>query len=191
MMPELWTIIIILLYILYQVIEYALIIWLARRYKITGVRVLNWVARWIFGQNKAPVPVHWTAQVIAGAKITVQDNDQAVLNSFAWSGNCYYQAKNGIEIGRGVIWGPGVKFISANHDPADMSQFLPDPPIVIGPGVWIGAGAIILPGVEIGQGCIIGAGAVITKSFGPGLIIAGNPGRIIKKNNANFIKHNA
>jgi len=183
MTPEIWTIIIlILLYILYQVVKYLLILYLARRYKITGLRFLNWVTRWIFGQNKAPVPVHWTAQVIAGDKITVPLDDQGVKNSFAWSGNCYYQAKNGIEIGRGVIWGPGVKFISANHDPADMAQHLPEVPVIIGPNVWIGAGAVILPGVEIGQGSIIGAGAVVTKSFGPGVVLAGNPARIIKQN---------
>lgn len=46
--------------------------------------------------------------------------------------------------------------------------------------VWIGAGAIILPGVTIHEGAIIGAGAVVTKDVPPFAVVVGNPARIIK-----------
>ncbi len=47
---------------------------------------------------------------------------------------------------------------------------------------WIGAGAIILPQVEeIGEESIVAAGAVVTKKVPPGVIVAGNPAKIIRK----------
>jgi len=49
--------------------------------------------------------------------------------------------------------------------------------VLIGKDVWIGGGAIILPGVTIGDGAIVGAGSVVTKSVAPGDIVVGNPAR--------------
>lgn len=51
--------------------------------------------------------------------------------------------------------------------------------ITIGDGVWVGAGAIVLPGVTIGDGAIVGAGAVVTRDVPPFEIHAGNPARRI------------
>lgn len=53
--------------------------------------------------------------------------------------------------------------------------------IVIEDDVWVGAGAIILPGVVLGRGCVIGAGSVVTKSVPPGCIYAGNPARLVRE----------
>ena len=50
-------------------------------------------------------------------------------------------------------------------------------PVVIGQDVWIGAGAIILPGVNIGDGCVIAAGAVLNQSTGQNEVWIGNPAR--------------
>lgn len=54
-------------------------------------------------------------------------------------------------------------------------------PVVIHDQAFIGNGAILLPGVEIGEKAIVGAGAVVTKSVEPGVVVAGVPGRVIKK----------
>ena len=43
--------------------------------------------------------------------------------------------------------------------------------------VWIGGGAIILPGVTIGDGAVIGAGSVVTRDVAAGQTVAGNPAR--------------
>lgn len=51
--------------------------------------------------------------------------------------------------------------------------------VVIGDNVFLGYGAIVLPGVKIGEGAIIGAGAVVTKDVLPYAIVAGNPARQI------------
>jgi acetyltransferase-like isoleucine patch superfamily enzyme len=52
--------------------------------------------------------------------------------------------------------------------------------VSVGPDVWIGRSAIVLPGVEIGVGAVIGAGAVVTKSVPPYAIFAGNPATLIR-----------
>ena len=54
-------------------------------------------------------------------------------------------------------------------------------PVKIGDYVWIGYGAIILPGVTIQDTCIIGAGAVITKNVPTHSIAAGNPAKVLRR----------
>jgi acetyltransferase-like isoleucine patch superfamily enzyme len=50
--------------------------------------------------------------------------------------------------------------------------------VVIGDGVWIGAGALILPGVTIGSCSTIGAGSVVTKDLPPRCVAMGNPASV-------------
>ena len=52
-------------------------------------------------------------------------------------------------------------------------------PVCVGADVWVGAGAIILPGVEIGDHAIIASGAVVTKNVGQWEIAAGNPAVVV------------
>jgi maltose O-acetyltransferase len=53
-------------------------------------------------------------------------------------------------------------------------------PIDIGADVWVGAGALILPGVSVGSGTVIGAGSIVTRDVPAGVFAAGNPCRIIR-----------
>ena len=53
-------------------------------------------------------------------------------------------------------------------------------PTVVRHGASIGSGATILCGVEIGPGAIVGAGSVVTKDVPPGMIVAGNPARVLR-----------
>lgn len=48
-------------------------------------------------------------------------------------------------------------------------------PVTIGPNVFIGMGAIVLPGSDIGEGAIVGAGTVVRGKVSPFTIVAGNP----------------
>lgn len=54
-------------------------------------------------------------------------------------------------------------------------------PITIGDNVWIGGGAIVLPGVTIGDNSVVGAGSVVTKSIPAYSVAAGNPCKVIRK----------
>lgn len=53
-------------------------------------------------------------------------------------------------------------------------------PVTVGHDVWIGHGAIVLPGRKVGNGAVIAAGAVVTKDVAPYTIVAGNPARVIR-----------
>jgi maltose O-acetyltransferase len=51
-------------------------------------------------------------------------------------------------------------------------------PVTIGSNVWIGGGAIILPGVTIGDDAVVGAGSVVTHDVPAGARVAGNPAHL-------------
>lgn len=53
--------------------------------------------------------------------------------------------------------------------------------VTIGNDVWIGHGAVVLPGRNIGTGAVIAAGAIVTKDVAPYTIVAGNPARVIRR----------
>jgi UDP-2-acetamido-3-amino-2,3-dideoxy-glucuronate N-acetyltransferase len=48
-------------------------------------------------------------------------------------------------------------------------------------GASIGSGAVILCGVTIGEGATVGAGSVVTHDVAPGMVVAGNPARILRQ----------
>lgn len=94
---------------------------------------------------------------------------------------CCFQDQGGIYIGDGALVGHKVVLATINHglDPAGRGDNYPAP-IHIGPNVWIGANATILPGVSIGSNAIIAAGAVVTKDVKPNVIVGGVPAKLIK-----------
>jgi acetyltransferase-like isoleucine patch superfamily enzyme len=58
---------------------------------------------------------------------------------------------------------------------------VPARPVTIGPNVWIGFGACILPGVTVGEGSIVGASAVVKDDVEPYTVVAGNPAQLIRR----------
>lgn len=87
-----------------------------------------------------------------------------------------------VEIGARTMIGPKAQIYCADHhrDPVLRGQLIERAlPVTIGQDVWIGGGAIVLPGVTIGDGAIVGAGTVVTKDVAPGARVVGNPAREI------------
>ena len=67
---------------------------------------------------------------------------------------------------------------------SDDKKYIKSEPITIEDDVFIGTNSIILKGVNIGAGTIIGAGSIVTlKNIPSGVIVSGNPAKIIKKIN--------
>jgi acetyltransferase-like isoleucine patch superfamily enzyme len=88
----------------------------------------------------------------------------------------HIRASGGITIGSGVLIASHVVITSRAH-PVELPRYgvAEDAPVVIEDDVWIGAGAIVLPGVTVGRGAIVAAGAVVTRSVAPGTIVTGVP----------------
>jgi maltose O-acetyltransferase len=98
--------------------------------------------------------------------------------------NCVILDPAPVNIGNNVFFGPGVQIYTATHplDAAERRSGVESAlPVTIGNDVWIGGGAIILPGVSIGFGAVIGAGSVVTRSIPAGVLAAGNPCRVIRE----------
>lgn len=83
-------------------------------------------------------------------------------------------------IGHGTMIGPGVQILCAQHhkDPGKRKAGLEiAKPVTLGADVWVGAGAIVMPGVTIGDAAIVGAGAVVTRDVDAGAEVVGIPAR--------------
>ena len=104
--------------------------------------------------------------------------------------NCTLLDTGTISIGHHTLIGPDVKIYTAMHPIQAKERFFTDEngkaartktaPVVIGNYVWVGGGAVILPGVTIGDGAVIGAGSVVKDSIPAGTLACGNP-CVVKK----------
>ncbi|HIP47359.1 MAG TPA: acyltransferase [Lutibacter sp.] len=101
-----------------------------------------------------------------------------------------FDGAGGISIGNGVIFAPDVCIYSRTHNfDSDDLQALPfdnvvlTSKVIIKDYVWVGRGAIILPGVIVGKGVIIGAGAIVSKNIPDYAIVVGNPAKVVKYRN--------
>lgn len=98
--------------------------------------------------------------------------------------NCTILDVAEVFIGDNVMFGPNVQIYTASH-PLDVKSRVSDAvefglSITIADNVWIGGGAIVLPGVSIGENSVIGAGSVVSKDIPANVVAAGNPCRVIK-----------
>lgn len=109
--------------------------------------------------------------------------------------NCTFLDDNKIIIGDNALIAPNVQIYTAFH-PVNARERFGEPkedgtfqfcktqtaPVTIGNNVWIGGGAIIMPGVKIGDNVVIGAGSVVTKDIPSNKVAYGNPCRVAREN---------
>lgn len=91
-----------------------------------------------------------------------------------------------VAIGRDCYFGPYVYVTSTNHsydDPHEPigKQWPRMEPVEIGPGCWIGTGAVILPGARIGRNVVVAAGAVVRGAVPDHAVVAGAPARVVRR----------
>lgn len=109
--------------------------------------------------------------------VNVRLHDRVYLNA-----GCVILDSAPVHIGRGSMLGPGVQIYCADHHRdiekrrAGIERALP---VRVGADVWIGGGAILLPGVTVGDGAIVAAGAVVSRDVVPGSRVAGIPARAL------------
>lgn len=88
-----------------------------------------------------------------------------------------------ITIGDDVQIGPRVQLLTPTH-PTEAeprrAKWEAARPIVIGDNVWLGGGAIVLPGVTIGEDTVVGAGTVVTRDLPAAVVAVGNPARVVR-----------
>ena len=123
--------------------------------------------------------------VNVGCHFEVPENI-TIGNNCSFNRGCWISGGGHLQIGNDVILGPNVIIHTANHNYSDFnvrirSQGHNFKRVLIKDNVWIGAGAIILPGVTIGPNAIVAAGAVVTKDVLVNSIVGGSPARFIKK----------
>ncbi len=114
---------------------------------------------------------------VGGGK-RIRIGDRTFLNS-----NVRFASRGGVTIGRFVQIAANVNFETTSHAIAfepGRSRQNNYAPIVVEDQVWIGSGAIILPGVTIGRGAVIAAGAVVHRDVSPLTVVGGVPARFIR-----------
>ena len=99
--------------------------------------------------------------------------------------NCVILDVCPVHIGSFALFGPAVQIYTPIHpfnaELRRREEF--GKPVEIGADVWVGGGAIILPGVRIGSRAVIGAGSIVTRDIPEGVFAAGNPCRVIREIN--------
>ena len=97
--------------------------------------------------------------------------------------NCVVLDVCSVHIGDFSLFGPAVQIYTAMHpfsaERRRREEF--GKPVAIGSDVWVGGGAVILPGVRIGSRSVIGAGSVVSRDIPDDVFAAGNPCRVLRE----------
>lgn len=151
----------------------------------TDSKLLNKILTELIGSRGENVWITAPFFVDYGENIHIGNNVEINMN-------CIFLDCNRITIGDNSGIAPGVHIYTVFH-PVKASERLSynndnefpfwkslTAPVTIGNNVWIGGGAIILPGVTIGDNTTIGAGSVVNKDIPANCLAVGNPCRVIK-----------
>ena len=120
------------------------------------------------------VHVHPTVRIAIPWNLAIEDEaavgDGAILYSLGT-----------ITIGRRATISQNAHLCAGTHDHHRGDMQLIKSPIVIGAGAWICADAFVGPGVSVGDSSIVGARAVVIRDVPDGVIVAGNPARVVRE----------
>ncbi len=91
-----------------------------------------------------------------------------------------------VEIGDDVWTGHHVYITDQNHGYEDLTrpisvQVMPERPVRIGDGSWLGHGTVVLPGADIGRHVVVGANSVVTGRLPDFSVAVGSPARVVRR----------
>lgn len=136
------------------------------------------IAKKLFGHLEEDVFIAQPITLVRGSTVSI--GARTYINSNLTLVDDYL-----ITIGQDCLFAPNVTITTTGHpaDPELRKTGMYSFPVTIGNNVWMGAGAIILPGVTIGDNTIIGAGSVVTKDIPANVIAFGTPCKVIREFN--------
>ncbi len=132
--------------------------------------------------------IHETSEI---GKIKIEGKSRFLsVGSQTFLGRVIINIHDEVKIGNRVCINDGVEILTASHDVSDITWKEIKAPVLIEDYVWIGMGAMILPGVRIGRGAVVGARAVVSKSVEPGAVVVGNPAKTIDRKRPGELSYN-
>jgi acetyltransferase-like isoleucine patch superfamily enzyme len=142
--------------------------------------VLNYYGRPLL-LRLAGISVGYAAAIMPRIQVTA--GKLSIGNEVFINTDCRFACGGNIIIGDHCQISSRVSFETINHQLAPVNygkRPSKTAPIVVENSVWIGSGAILLPGVTIGRGAVVAAGAVVTKDVPSSTLVAGVPAQIIR-----------
>ncbi len=147
--------------------------------RLSPARAMGWRRFWLrfFGAKVGKLAgIRPTTRIFAPWQLQLDD--------FAMLGDnvTVYNLGN-IRIGEHSVVSQNAHLCAGTHDYTKQNLPLIRSEINIGRGVWVCADAFVGPGVTIADNAVIGARAVVMKNVDPGMVVAGNPAKVIKQRN--------
>jgi tetrahydrodipicolinate N-acetyltransferase len=133
----------------------------------------------------AQLSISGTVNVGRGSRVYINDRGHLEIGNRSYINDCsVITCFDRIHIGSNCAVSWNTNILDTNiHElvvqgtPRPRSQS-----IYIGDRVWVGTGAIVLPGVTVGDGAVIAAGSVVKSDVPPNAVVAGNPARVVREN---------
>lgn len=153
---------------------------IVQRYRGSRIHLGNNLVLRSWPQSNPLVPDHPVTFATRSSSAVIEIGDECGLTGVT------LVAANGIKIGNRVFIGSNTTIVDTDFHPLDKSVRINHPkdgksqPVRIDDDVFIGMNVIVLKGTSIGRGSVIGAGSVVSGTFPPHVIAAGNPAVVIR-----------
>ncbi len=157
------------------------------------------IFRFMRSKRERAVEIGDHVSCYAGVSFALGENGSCKIGDFSLLNGAMIMCNARIEIGKHCLISWNVGIADSDFHPLDAAQrrldtmalapFYKDrpprpditaKPVFIKDNVWIGFNAVILKGVTIGENSVIAAGAIVTKDVPANVVVAGNPGVIVK-----------
>lgn len=141
-------------------------------------------------RRKGEMTIGKNTRIHKNSKIVIDGGRLHIGQGCCFGEGTIFNCFDNLIIGDNVLTADRVSFICNKHQFSDISVPIIDQAtshgdIVIGNGTWLGINAVVLDNTHIGVNCVVGANAVVKGDFPDYCVIAGSPGRIVKRYNLN------